>query len=140
MRGVDILISVNTGTTAAPTWTVVGGQRGAKLSEKSDTIETTSKDSAGVKNFDYGLYEWSISADGVYINDDKAYEAIRTAMRTKQTVQVKIKEPTGANGSTNVQIGTALVTSSELDAPYDAEVTYSVDLQGSGTLVSSNES
>jgi TP901-1 family phage major tail protein len=132
MRGVDILLYVNTGTDAAPVWTAVGGQRNATLSEESDTIDITSKDSGGVAEYDYGLYSWSISADGVYIPDETAYEYLKNAMRNKQKVKVRIKENGGTG--TNAEEGLAVITSRELEAPYDGEVTYKLELQGTGAL------
>ncbi|HYG59076.1 MAG TPA: phage major tail protein, TP901-1 family [Symbiobacteriaceae bacterium] len=127
MKGVDILIKVNTGTAELPVYTDVGGQRGATLSESADTIEMTHKASGGYKEYDYGDGDWTISCDGVYIPDDTAYGALVTAMRTKAKVLVRWVE---ANG--DIYQGTALVTSRELEGPYDGEATYSIELQGSG--------
>ncbi|GAB6171992.1 hypothetical protein JCM15765_14700 [Paradesulfitobacterium aromaticivorans] len=131
MRGVDILLMANTGTDGAPVWTAVGGQRNATLTEESDTIDVTSKDSVGVSEFDYGLYSWSISADGLYIPNEAAYLALKNAMRNKAKIKVRIRE----NG-TDEEEGYALVTSRELDAPYEGEATYSLELQGTGALTS----
>lgn len=127
MKGVDILIKVNTGTEAVPVWTNVGGQRGATLSESADTIETTHKASGGYKEYEYGYGDWTISCDGLYIENDAGYEALVTAMRTKAKVKARWVE---ANGDTYE--GTALVTSRDLEGPYDGEATYSIELQGSG--------
>lgn len=129
MRGVDILLMVNTGTDGAPVWTSAGGQRNATLSEESETIDITSKDSGGKSEYDYGLYSWSISADGVYIPNEAAYVALKNAMRNKTKIKVRIRE----NG-TDEEEGQALVTSRELDSPYEAEATYSLELQGTGAL------
>lgn len=129
MRGVDILLMANTGTDAAPVWTAVGGQRNATLTEESETIDITSKDSAGATESDYGLYSWSVSADGVYTPNEAAYVALQNAMRNKTKIKVRIRE----NGVDALE-GLALVTSRELDAPYDGEVTYSLELTGTGTL------
>lgn len=128
VRGVDVLIYVNTGTDTAPVWTVVGGQRNATLSEEAETIDVTTKNSAA-QEFEYGQYNWKISCDGVYIKDDAAYVALRNAIRQKQKVKVRIKE-----GDTYTAEGLALVTSNELEAPYDDAATYSVELQGTGLL------
>lgn len=127
MRGVDVLIEVE--QDAGGTFIVVGGQRGATLSESNETIDITSKDSGGAFEYDYGLYGWTISCDGLYIKDDEGYEALKTAMREKKKIKVKVKEE-----GTETLSGEALVISKELDGPYDAEVTYSVELQGTGKL------
>lgn len=127
MKGVDILIMVNTGTDAVPVWTAVGGQRGATLSETNDTFETTHKASGGYKEYEYGYGDWTISADGVYIDSDAGYQALVTALRTKAKIKVRWQE-----AGDDVYEGLALVTSRDLEGPYDGEATYSVELQGSG--------
>lgn len=127
MRGVDILIEIE--ADGGGSFITVGGQRGASLSESSETIDTTTKDSGGAFEYDYGFYGWEISCDGLYIKNDEGYELLGTAMQQKKKVRVQVKEEGSAT-----KVGEALVTSKELDGPYDAEVTYSVTLQGSGKL------
>lgn len=127
MRGVDVLIEVEGET--PDTFIVVGGQRGASLSESNETIDTTTKDSGGAFEYDYGFYGWEISCDGLYIKNDAGYKALGKAMKEKKKLRVQVKEE-----GTPTQVGQALITSKELDGPYDAEVTYSVTLQGTGTL------
>jgi TP901-1 family phage major tail protein len=129
MRGVDILLMVNTGTEAIPTWTAVAGQRNATLAEESETIDITSKDSQGAFEYDYGFYGWTIDADGVYVKDDAGYQELKDAIRNKQKIKVRIQEEGVAT-----EEGMALVTSAEFEGSYDAEVTYSVSLQGTGKL------
>lgn len=121
VKGVDILILVN--------GTIVGGQRGATLSESVETLETTHKLTDGFKTFEYGFGEWTVSADGVYIKGDAGYVALRDAMRNKQKVTLRIQEE-----GVNIEQGQALVTSRELEGAYDGEATYSVEFQGTGTI------
>ncbi|MEY9867817.1 TP901-1 family phage major tail protein [Peribacillus sp. B2I2] len=121
VKGVDILILVN--------GTIVGGQRGATLSESVETIETTHKLTSGFKEFEYGFGEWTVSADGVYIKGDAGYVALRDAMRNKQKVTLRIQEE-----GVNLEQGQALVTSRELEGAYDGEATYSVEFQGTGAI------
>ncbi len=129
-KGVDILILVDTSTTEIPQWTAVGGQRGATLSESVDTVDLTHKMSGGYKEYEYGLSDWSISADGVYISDDEGYEALIDAMRQKKKVKVRWQE-----AGTAVYEGDCLVISRDLEGPYDSEATYSIELQGTGAPV-----
>lgn len=129
IAGVDILILVNTGTEEMPTWTPVGGQRGAKLKEEVDTVETSNKASGTAKTFEYGMTSWSITCDGAYVPDDAAYALLRAALRNRQKVKVQVTEY-----GTAVREGMALVKSNELDAPYDNSATYSIELQGDGEL------
>jgi TP901-1 family phage major tail protein len=132
MRGVDILIYVESPTSPG-TFVAVGGQRGAKFSEKSETIDVTNKLSGGYKENDYGLGEWSVDCDGVYIIGNSQLLQLRDAMRNKTLVKCRWTE----TGNSTIDEGYALVTSREIEAPYDAEVTYKVELTGTGkpTLV-----
>lgn len=127
MRGVDVVIQVEGETTG--TYVTVAGQRNATFSDSSETIDVTSKSSNGAYEYDYGLYGWSISMDGAYILGDDQMIKLRDAMRSKQMVKVKWSE-TGTKGA--VEQGDALVISRDLDAPYDGETTYSIELQGTG--------
>jgi len=126
-KGVDILILVDTGTEGTPQWTPVGGQRGATLSESRETIDVTHKASGGYKEYEYGIGEWTISCDGVYIPDDIAYKALQDALRQKKKIKVRWQE-----GGNDTFEGTALVISRDLEGPYDGESTYSMELQGTG--------
>lgn len=128
-KNVNILLFVNTGTVEIPTWTVVGGQRNATLAEETETIDTTTKDSDGYFEYEYGLGGWTIECDGLYIPDDTGYTALKTAQRNKQKIKVQIKEDGQAT-----EEGFCLVTSREFESPYDGESTYSVSLQGTGKL------
>ncbi|MGM7683750.1 phage tail tube protein [Cytobacillus sp. Hm23] len=129
LRGIDIVILANTGTAGEPTFTVVGGQRGATIEEVAETVDITNKGSNGAYEYEYGLYGFTISADGVYIPDDAAYTALKDAIRNKEKVLVQWKE-----GEGNIEQGLCLVTSRSVEGPYDGEATYSFELQGTGTL------
>jgi TP901-1 family phage major tail protein len=127
MRGVDVVIQVESATPG--TYVTLAGQRNATLSESSDTIDMTSKSSGGAKEFDYGLYSWKMSLDGAYVLGNTEMIKLRDAMRNKAKVNVKWTE-TGSTGV--VEQGSALVTSRDLDAAYDKEATYKMELIGTG--------
>jgi len=129
IAGVDILILVNTGTDAEPQWTPVGGQKGAKLTETADTVDTSNKAGGGWKTYEYGLIGWKITCDGAYVPSDAAYQLLRNALRTRQKVKVQVTEY-----GTAVREGMALVTSNEMDAPFNDSATYALELQGDGEL------
>jgi len=127
-RGVDILLVVEDETTTG-TFNVLGGQRGATLSEERETVDTTSKDSDGVSEFEYGNYTWSVSADGVHVASDEAYLYLKKAIREAKKIKIRFLEDNVA-----VEEGTVLLTSREFEAPYDGETTYSVEMQGTGAI------
>lgn len=132
MRGVDILIMVESKVTPG-TFVAVAGQRNGTFSEEAETIDTTNKMSNGYVENDYGLGSWSISCDGVHVLGNAQLTQLRDAMRNKELVKVRWTEA----GAAQIEEGFALVTSREIEAPYDAEVTYAVELTGTGkpTLV-----
>lgn len=130
LRGVDLVIMVNTGDETTPVWSVVGGQRSATISETVETLDATTKDSdPGTYDYEYGLYTWTISCEGIYIPDDASYQLLKTAMRGRQKVKVRIQE-----AGTATEEGYAILTSRELEAPYEDMATYSVEMQGTGQL------
>jgi TP901-1 family phage major tail protein len=128
-KGYDLVISVEGETPG--TYIVVAGQRGVTLTEESDTVEFTDKTSSGAKVFDYGLYSWSVSADGVHVTGDTAYDKLADAIRNKTKVKVSL---TSGAGTAKKYQGTGIVTSREFEGAYDGEATYSVEIQGTGAL------
>jgi TP901-1 family phage major tail protein len=133
VKGVNILVMIDldqllTTPTGSPDWTAIGGQQSATFSEEAEAIDTTSKDgNNGGYDYEAGLYGWTVSADGLYVKNDEAYGALKTAMRQGKKVKLRIQEEGQA-----VEEGLALVTSRELEAGYDEMATYSVEFQGIG--------
>lgn len=133
VRGVDILVEIDLDQllatpTGIPDWKVVGGQQNATLSEEVEAVDTTTKDSDGAVENEYGLYSWSVSADGLAVTDDEGYDALKTAIREKKKVRLRINDGGGT------ETGTALVTSREVEGPYDGYATYSTEFTGSGKI------
>lgn len=131
VRGVDIIVFVDVDETGeAPEWVPAGGQRNATLSETSEALDATTKDSEpGSYEYEYGLYGWTISCEGLYVPDNKAYAHLGKAMRERRKVKVRIQEE-----GMPILEGLALVSSRELSAPYDDMTTYSMEFQGTGFL------
>lgn len=130
LRGMDIIVSVNTGTTAAPVWTAVGGQRNATLNRSAETIETTNKVSAGWKSFITGFKEWSVDCDGLYTLNDTGYAELEDAFSAGELVEIQIAK----DGVLNYK-GSAAITDFPIEAAYDDVATYSVSFAGVGALV-----
>jgi len=128
-KGIDLLISVNTGTIAVPVWKVVGGQRNATLNRSTDEIDLTTKSSGGWHKGAPSVKNWSVDADGVLIKNDEAYEALLNSWRNDEQVNLKVVR---ANGIT--ETGMATITDFPEEGPYDGEATYSMSFVGSGPL------
>jgi TP901-1 family phage major tail protein len=131
MRGVDILIQME--SEVPGTYVTVAGQRNGTFSEEAEMIDVTNKLSGGYIENDYGLGSWNVSCDGVYVVGNSELTALRDAQRNKELVKCRWVEA----GATQIEEGFALVTSREIEGPYDGEATYSVELTGTGkpTLV-----
>lgn len=109
---------------------VLAGQKNATLNRSADSVDATSKDTAGFwKENLAGFKEFSIDADGAYVVDDAAYEALETAFINSESVDVYLEFPSGKKYS-----GNCIITDFSLEAPFDDLVSYNISLQGSGAL------
>lgn len=129
IKGIDFIISVNTGTEEVPVYTKVGGQRGATLNRSADTFESTNKDSGDFKEFEYGFKEWSVDADGLLVVSDTGFSALELAYMDSKKVRIQVGLPSGMKYE-----GLAIITDLPIEMPYDDLVTYSCTFQGSGIL------
>lgn len=80
MNGTDLLILANVGTEETPSYAVVGCQRGATIDETNAEIDVSCKSSRKMRVLP-GRYGSKISLDGLYVPDDAAFQALRTALR-----------------------------------------------------------
>jgi len=129
VKGIDFVVSVNTGTDALPVWTKIAGQRGATLSRSAETLETTSKDSQGFKEFEAGFKEWSIETEGLFVDGDAGFAELEDAFMNGTKLKVQIAYPNGSKYE-----GLTVVTDLGLDMPYDDMATASATFTGSGLL------
>ncbi|WJE54847.1 phage major tail protein, TP901-1 family [Bacillus cereus] len=114
----------------ASTGKLLAGQRNATLSRSAETVDATSKDTAGFwKESLAGFKEWSIDCDGAFVESDAAYGLLETAFLNSENVNVYIELPSGTKYK-----GNSTITDFSLEFPYDDLVTYSISLQGSGAL------
>lgn len=130
VRGADILVLVNTGTGGTPNWTVVGGQRGATLHFETETLDVTTKDSEGAMRENIPTFiAWTVSCDGLIVDDDTALSFLRTAWKNRSTVKIRFKF-----AEDDIEEGDAIITSADFEAPYDDSATYSCEFTGTGPI------
>lgn len=134
MRGVELLIKVNTGTADDPVYTSVLGQKGGSFNRGSDTIDLTSKDNAGWEDSDYGNGNWSISADGNLEENDPALNRLDEAFLNKEIIRAQFAFPSG-----KVYEGDCVITDFSIEAPYDDVASYSLELTGKGKYTDSSK-
>jgi predicted secreted protein len=114
-NGASYLILVNTGTPGTPTWTAVGSQRDATITEERDLIDASSKDSDKQASLG-GRYRVNLELQAVYLSGDAAYAALETAHRDGDQVQVVYSED-----ASNVERIDGYITSLQRSFP-DQEV------------------
>ena len=126
MNGTDVIIKVNTGTDAAPTWVAVAKQQGAKLSEKVGFVEESSKD-ARERAGSAGRYEGTLSLDALYVPSDTAFTYLKTSFRAGTKVQVEIEE-----AGTPTEKASAVITQMDTEWPDQDAATISATFEIDG--------
>ena len=111
----------------------VSGQKGLTINRSADSIEVTSKDiKGGWKAKIAGMKEWSIDNDGLYVPSDETHTLLGNAFENNEPVCIKVvdnKQKKSLFG------GLAIITSYNVEAPFDDAMTYSISLEGNGALV-----
>lgn len=128
-KGLDFLVLINTGTSAAPSFKPIAAQRGATLNRSAETLDVTSKDSEGWKENLAGLKEWSIDADGLLVESDKGFKALEDAYMNSEKIKIQLQTASG-----NKYEGDAIIVDAPIEAPYDDVATYSFSFTGAGKL------
>lgn len=111
----------------------ISGQQGLTINRSADSIEITSKDTAGGwKSKIAGMKEWSIDNDGLYVPNDESHAILSKAFDNSDPVCIKV-----INGKTKKGMfgGLAVITDYPIEAPFDDAMTYSLTLEGMGALI-----
>lgn len=130
LAGKDILLAIY--NTDGSKLLAISGQQGLTINRSADSIEITSKDTAGGwKSKIAGMKEWSIDNDGLYVPGDESHTLLSAAFENSEPICLKV-----INGKTKVGMfgGLAVITDYPLEAPYDDAMTYSLSLEGMGAL------
>ena len=128
--GKDYLIYLNTGTTeAAPTWTLLGGQRSGDLNREADEIDASNKTSGGWKSTLPGLRSWSIDLETVYLAGDTGAKFLEAAFLAGKQVHVKFEYP-----DKSFVTGWGSITECSLSTPHDDVATLKGTISGDGPL------
>ena len=128
--GKDYLIYLNTGTTeAAPTWTLLGGQRSGDLNREADEIDASHKTSGGWKSTLPGLRSWSIDLKTVYLAGDTGAKFLEAAFLAGKQVHVKFEYP-----DKSFVTGWGSITECSLSTPHDDVATLKGTISGDGPL------
>ena len=128
--GKDYLIYLNTGATeAAPTWTLLGGQRSGDLHREADEIDASHKTSGGWKSTLPGLRSWSIDLETVYLAGDTGAKFLEAAFLAGKQVHVKFEYP-----DKSFVTGWGSISECSLSTPHDDVATLKGTISGDGPL------
>lgn len=128
--GKDYLIYLNTGTSeAAPTWTLLGGQRSGDLTRQADEIDASHKTSGGWKSTLPGMRSWSIDLESVYLAGDAGAQFLEAAFLAGKKVHIKFEYP-----DSKYVTGWGAITECSLKTPHDDVATISGSIKGDGPL------
>ena len=122
MNGTDVLLLVNIGTPAVPSYQAVGSQRDVSFDETTAEIDVSSKDARGTRVL-AGRYKAALSLDALYVPTRDDYDALKAAMRDGELILVARQEE-----GVTLETADALVTSMSEAFPDQAEATISVAL------------
>lgn len=125
MSGIDVLIYID----IASVKTLVGGQRGATITKRTEIADAKHKSSGAWQNRVQTFLDWSVSGDAVIIENDACRAALDTAWRARTDVEVEVQYPDGT-----LVVGNAVIADLSDNAPHDNVATMTLELQGNGAL------
>ena len=100
-----------------------------------DTIDATNKDGGNYKEFLVGLSSWTMSAEGIFEEDDSTTNFSPKDLLDDIIAGEEITVVMTSNESGDIKLsGSAVMTSFAWNAPVNDVSTFSCSLQGSGSL------
>lgn len=128
------LLALETGTEGSNTFTEIAGLRDTNITINQSTVDTTSKESAGVRQLldAQVLRSVSISGSGVFLSS-AVIASLRTAVLAGDQKGFRITVPGGATAG-GTYTGQFAITSFEESGAYDGEVQYSISLESTGAV------
>jgi TP901-1 family phage major tail protein len=100
-----------------------------------DTIDATNKDGGQYKEFLVGLAGWTMNAEGIFEEDASASGVSAKDLLDDVVAGTAVTVVMTSNVSGDLKVtGSAVITSFSWNAPVNDVSTFSVSLQGSGSL------
>lgn len=135
MNGSEVLVAVNTGTDESPEWEVIPCQASGEYTLEADTFDTSCKDTGDATNLP-GRRSRTMSVEAnpgawpeLKTSPTEVTEIVRKAAETGQQIQVAI-----VVSGTELEQGTATITSYSMAFPDQDKVTLSLELAISGGM------
>jgi TP901-1 family phage major tail protein len=119
----------------AGTLTKVANATSSDFELTRDTIDATNKDGGAYKEFLIGLAGWTMNAEGLFEEDGSATGISPKDLLTDIIAGAPITVVMTSNATGDLKVsGSAIITSFSWNAPVNDVSTFSVALQGTGTL------
>ena len=133
ITGSAIVLSIDLSGSTSPT--AVAGATTGTLNVSQETIDVTNKDSSGRKEFINGVKSWTLDCEafttssGETVSGDTSIAALEAGTK----VYVQFRDGSG-QASAKKHTGYGYITSIGVNANVGEFSTYSVSVQGTGTL------
>lgn len=115
IAGMSVLLMVNTGSEATPSYVAVGEQKGMSLESSRNLIEVSSKNNDHA-TFVYGRKSDTISLEALYVPSDAGFAALQDAMEQKKTIMIRRSEDGVAIEEAEALVGTFSIEFPDEDA------------------------
>lgn len=114
----------------------IGRTRDISFSLSASTIDVSSRDSLGWREVIGGQRSWTMSVSGITDYIEGANEATTKTLTTTLIARTAINFIMGNTTLTGSQTyaGSGVITSFETSAPYEGEVEWTMEIEGSGPI------
>ncbi len=119
-RSIDVVLMVND--------IPVAGQQNASLTRSMTPIDITNKIFGSWKESLSGTKTWKVSCSGMYVKNAESYKALEDAFMNNKELSVKIIM------DNHSYVGQALITDFPLNAVFNNQFKYTLQLLGTGEL------
>ena len=126
MNGTDVLILADIGSGV---FEPVGSQTDASVDETNALIDRSNKVSGRSRRVDYGRYEATYSFDALFVPNDAAFQALKSAARLG--AKIKLREQQFGNAVEEVE---AVITSMTREYPDQDNATISLEAAVDGPI------
>lgn len=130
VKGIEVKISINTGTDAAPVYTELGNQQDLTLKMTGEKIDTSSKNNAGWNTAIVGNRDWGVEGSAIVDTDDTALGALETAFLAGSTIKIQVDED-----GINTYTGDVCIDDFSKASPVKDVSKASISLSGASALV-----
>ena len=131
-NGTDLVLKVDTSGGGSPS--LLGASTSCSVAYSLDTFETTNKDSSHTKAYLPAAHGWTMDCEAFYTTDEtNAPDNLMSAVTARTQIDVEFNQASSETGDYKYT-GKAYITSCTLNAPNEDAATYSISLQGTGSL------